>query len=543
MLPLLRRILAFAARIVLGIFLFYLFLAFIVIPVGVPWVVKSQGTKLLKYPVRVRSVFFNPFLLSLNVKGFSITDSDNQVMVAFDRCWADVSFIRLLKKELRIESLGLDGLRINAALSADGKINLLDLAPSPLAAEKNAPAEKTAAALPPVTIDSLVLKRGGISFLDRTVEPNFKTALSDIDISVTGISTRSDAQVKVVFQCALDDKGAIAAEALLMPFVQPLKLETTFSLNNYALQVLTPYVGKYTGHTVKDGKLDLKMDYRIADNQLKAGHKLLVQHFKFGEKVPSKDALNLPFGLAVGLLEDPQGRINISLPVTGDMSDPKFEYFHLLGQVATNFFMKIVTKPFMFLLSLAGSESGTEEMSSVRFSPGKADLSDETKERLQALVKGLNERPKLLLEINGSYDIQADWPVIRQEAFEKKYQSMRRESTRSESRLIKQWYVKSFGIRSYWRLAGKFKSPAGRIDEENISAEMKRLLIEGEPMDQAVLDALAKTRAQLVYDSLIAGGVDKTRVRLGANRETQSSMGYVPLEFTLTAFDQPADGS
>ena len=109
-------------------------------------------------------------------------------------------------------------------------------------------------------------------------------------------------------------------------------METTFSLNGYALGVLTPYVGKYTGRELKDGKLDLRMNYRIGGNKLIASHQVLVQQFEFGNAVESKDALHFPFGLAVALLEDPQGKIKIALPASGDMSDPKFEYFHLISK-------------------------------------------------------------------------------------------------------------------------------------------------------------------------------------------------------------------
>ncbi|MFA6217613.1 MAG: DUF748 domain-containing protein [Candidatus Omnitrophota bacterium] len=553
MFAVIRKILAFTVKIFLGIFLFYLFLALIVIPLGAPWAAKSQGTKLLKHPVQVRSVFFNPFLLRLSIKDFAILDTDKQIMVGFDKFWADVSFIRLFRKELRVESLGLDGLVVNTALLVDGQINLLELVPAPSAAqepvaEKKVPMGKpdvvSASAtkpLPLVIVDSIAFKRGRVGFIDRTVEPNFKTSLSNIDIQVSGISTRPDAQVKVIFQASLDEKGTIATEMLIMPFVQPLKVEMAFSLNNYMLQVLTPYVGKYTGHAVKEGKLDLKMDYSIADNQLKAAHKLLVQRFNFGTKVPSKDALNLPFGLAVGLLEDPQGRINISLPVTGDMSDPKFEYFHLIGQVVRNFFLKIVTKPLMFLVSLAGTESGTEEIGTVRFIPGKTELSVDDKQRLQALASGLKERPRLLLEINGTYDPQADWQAIRRETFQNKLLAMRKEWTRSDSRLMQQLYVEFFGVRSYWDLEKKFKAAEGKLDEEDITAEMKRRLIEDAPKDQAALDALAQARAQLAYDFFIAEGFDKTRVSIGTSRQAQISMGYVPMEFTLTVFEDRED--
>jgi hypothetical protein len=44
-------------------------------------------------------------------------------------------------------------------------------------------------------------------------------------------------------------------------------------------------------------------------------------------------------------------------------------------------------------------------------------------------------------------------------------------------------------------------------------------------------------RAKTVYDQMIADGLDSGRLRVGVARESQASMGYVPLEFTLTVFE------
>jgi hypothetical protein len=199
--------------------------------------------------------------------------------------------------------------------------------------------------LPIVIFDDIALRKGKVRFLDLTIDPHFTTTMSDMDIHVTGLTTRPDCLAVVTFQAKLDEKGAVSNELLIKPFVQPLELETTFSLNGYAMNILSPYVGKYTGRSLKDGNLEFRMVYRIANNKLTASHKVLVQRFEFGQKVASKDALPLPFGLAVALLEDPQGRINISLPVTGDLSKPNFRYWPLVGQVVRNFFTGLVTKP------------------------------------------------------------------------------------------------------------------------------------------------------------------------------------------------------
>ena len=139
----------------------------------------------------------------------------------------------------------------------------------------------------------------------------------------------------------------------------------------------------------------------------------------------------------MALLEDPQGKINIALPASGDMSDPKFEYTHLIVQVIRNFFFNLITKPFSFLGSVLGaSDNGTDELGYVRFTPGKADLSDTQKQKLTTLIKGLKEHPKLRLEIDGSYDPQVDWKAIQADVFTKDYEALRKKSSSGRKKFI-----------------------------------------------------------------------------------------------------------
>jgi len=124
-----KQILRITAKSIGGIFLFYLFLGSVVIPLALKWGGEIQGTKILKTPVRVQAVFFNPFLWRINIKGFEILDAHKQVLAGFDALAVDVSFINLFKKIYRVESVGLDGLRVSVALLPGGRINLLDLIP------------------------------------------------------------------------------------------------------------------------------------------------------------------------------------------------------------------------------------------------------------------------------------------------------------------------------------------------------------------------------------------------------------------------------
>ncbi|HQO38505.1 MAG TPA: DUF748 domain-containing protein [Candidatus Omnitrophota bacterium] len=558
---LLRTILGITAKIIIGVFIFYLFLCLVIIPVGGTWAVKSQATKILKTPVSVRAILFNPFLWRLSVNGFQITDADKRVMAGFNRFSVDVSFLKLFRKEIRVESINLDGLAVNAILQADGTINLMSLVPQaaePAAAQSGTPEQKepqapdTGAAgpqaasagskpLPLVIVDIITVQKGTVSFTDQSVSPNFSTSINNIDIRVTGVTTKPDAQVRVDFQARLDEKGEIATEALVEPFVQPLRLETTFSLNNYALQVVTPYAGKYTGRAVGDGKLDVKMTYKIEDNKIKASHKLMIQRFGFGEKIESKDALNLPFNLAIALLEDPQGRIKISLPVSGDMSDPQFKYSHLVFGVVRNFFMKLVTSPFMFMAQMLGADSGTEEPGMTRFVPGTSGLSEEEQEKLKILVNGLLERPKLRIEVNGTYDPVLDWQTMTTEVFNRDFEALMKLPKRTEDMVYQELYQKRFGIMSFWNLTKELRGKYPDLDAATLNAELKKRIIETPPNDRTVFSKLADARAKTVYDFIVACGfTDSSRLSIGRNKETQGSMGFVPIEFTLTVFEKQA---
>ena len=543
------KVLRIILKVVLWIFVIYLALGFIIIPFAATWAIRTQGVKYTNHNVHVKSVWLNPLSLSLSVNGLEILDEDKKVMVGFEKFFVNISFISLLKKIYRVEDVALAGLKVNAALMPDGAINLMGLMPKETAGTQASAKKQPTAAQnsqekpkenPVVIVDQIQLTKGDLSFTDLSVNPHFQTSLNNLNISVTGFSTDPKSLVKVVVSALLDAKGAIATEAQIKPWVAPIDLDTTFTLDQYVMTVLTPYVGKFTGRELVQGKLDVKMTYRISGNQLTASHKLLIQHFEFGNKVKSKDALGLPFGLAVALLEDPSGRISISLPVKGDMSDPKFEYWHLVGQVARNFFMKLVTKPFSILASVVGGgDSGTDEMGYVRFVPGKAQVSGEDQEKLKLIIAGLKQRPKLALEINGSYDPDVDWKAIKTEVFHKSFDDLQKESTRMESWVYRQLYERRFGKRALWSLVNQHKRKGEDIaDDPALNAEIKRQLIEDAPPDKLALDVLAQTRAKMIYDLILSSGFDGKRLTIGANKPTQSAMGLVPLEFTLTVFGE-----
>ena len=178
----------------------------------------------------------------------------------------------------------------------------------------------------------------------------------------------------------------------------------------------------------------------------------------------------------------------------------------------------------------------------MRFVPGRAELSVEDCDKLNLIVRGLKERPKLSLEINGSYDPEVDWKAIKTEVFKKSYADLKEESTRLESWVYRELYQRRFGVRALWKLINGYQRKKDDIENNpELNAEIKRQLIEDAPPDKLALDVLAQTRAKMIYDLIMSSGFDEKRLSIGTNKATQSSMGLVPLEFTLTVFGEPSE--
>lgn len=139
-------------------------------------------------------------------------------------------------------------------------------------------------------------------------------------------------------------------------------------------------------------------------------NEIVVEQLTLGERVESPDATELPVSLAVALLKDSNGNIELDVPVEGDLNDPHFDYGKVVSDAVSKIITNIVSFPFAALGSLVGGSG--EELSHIEFEFGSATLRPEQIEKLDKLAKALQERPGLRLEITGRADNENDRSVL-----------------------------------------------------------------------------------------------------------------------------------
>lgn len=323
--------------------------------------------------------------------------------------------------------IALDDFYGRILLNAQGRLNVMDLVAAPgqaggsitqdtqtpgRRAEPPAPAAKGGTGMPDISLNSVTLTRGRMTFTDRFVKPNYVAELSNIDGSITAVSSTNPQPAKVKVTGRVYTTAPLSISGVVQPFAKFLSLDLKASAKGVDLPRFNTYSAKYVGYPIKRGKLSVDLEYKIKDRALLATNHVVLNQLTFGDKTNSPDATKLPVLLAVALLKDSRGNIDINLPISGSLDDPEFSVGGIVVRVLLNLVVKAVTSPFSLLASAFG---GGEELSYVEFAPGSAALTEDTLQRIETLTKALADRPALKMDLSGRADPKTDLDGLRQD--------------------------------------------------------------------------------------------------------------------------------
>ncbi len=253
----------------------------------------------------------------------------------------------------------------------------------------------------PFSIGKVKIEDGNMVFADLSLKPKFMTRIHALKGTVGKLSSEKKSLSEIQLDGRVDQYGMVKISGALD--INDFKRSTDISVvfRNVEMANISPYSGKFAGRRIKSGKLSLDLKYQIQTMKLVGDNKIIVDNLVLGEKVDSPDSMNLPLDLAIALLADSNGRIDLGLPVSGELNDPQFSIGPIIWKAFVNIITKAVTAPFRALGSLLGE--GAEKFDAVEFDPGKAELLPPEKEKLKKMADALQKKPQLKLVVQGQY--------------------------------------------------------------------------------------------------------------------------------------------
>ncbi len=490
---------------------------------------------------------------------------------------------------LRVGEVLLDGLDSELVILKDRSVNIARLA-KPAAPAGSAPptAAPAAKAGPPyrVDVDRVRMVNGKLDFSDLSLALPFGARIHELQGTMVGLSSQAGPPAQLEFDGKVDDYGLARAAGQINLFDPTGFTDIKVIFRNVEMTSLTPYSATFAGRKIESGKLSLDLEYKVKQRQLAGENQIVMDKLTLGERVESAGAMNLPLDLALAILKDADGKIDLGLPVSGSLDDPSFSYGQIVWKAIVNVLTKVVTAPFRALGALLGVSG--DKLDQIVFDGGSARLLPPEREKLANLAKLMAKRPGIGLSVRADFDPKTDGQAIQslqlrravaQDAGRKLADdedpgpiSTEQPATREA---LERLYAKRFGAAALeslqqrfvqanpgpppasatGRLVSRFSSmlkptaqplpaeEAARLKGADLHALMLQRLLDEDVVDPARLRALAARRGAAIGAELGTLGVAADRIRLEEPRASEGENGSVATALGIATGARPAGGS
>lgn len=384
---------------------------------------------------------------------------------------------------------------------------------------------------------------GWLDFSDLSLAPNFAVSIQELNGTIKGLSSEQLARADVDLAGKVDKYAPATISGQINPLSEQAYTDILINFQNIELTTFTPYSGKFAGYKIDKGKLHLDLHYVLSERYLIGENRIILDQLTLGEKVESPDATSLPLRLAIALLKDSKGVIDLDIPVKGSLDDPEFSLMPIVLKALLNLLVKAVTSPFKLLGGLLGGSG--EDLDFVSFSPGADSLNAAQQAKLDSLAKALNERPNLKLDLRGAAAPSADREALAARAIAAQINpggdnfDLTQLTKTGRERLFK-LYSATFQDDPLLLLPEKDES-GKKIPREQreaaIADSVYRQLLANYPASESELRALAQGRAAAIKDRLIVnGGIEELRIFLqDVDIQAGAESGEVRVKLSLDA--------
>ncbi len=433
--------------------------------------------------------------------------------------------------KVSMDALAIDQIYARLIINANGRLNTQDVVANPAAAPvsvtraESTPAPAASSPTPAIVshllapqihIGAVTVTNGQLNYTDNFIKPNYTANITQLTGKIGGFGTDAGPPADLSLQGQLDDNSPVNIEGSINPLAPVAFLDVSGKAEGIELTNLSAYSGKYTGYPITNGRLNADVHYTLDQRKLSADNHIFIDQLIFGDRIEGKGISHLPVKLAVALLKDSQGRIDVHLPVSGSLDDPKFSIGALVWHALANLIGRAVTSPFRLLASAFGGSPG-QDLGYVEFAPGSAELCTDARKKLALIVKALTEKPSLNLDIIGRADPAKDESGLRTVTVDQLVRSEQRDDEGDNAEAKTPGIEPPLSADAYDKYLTKaykhasFKKPRDLIGltKSQPLDVMKNMLESSVPTDTDAMHRLAQQRASAVQGWLRGKVPDK----------------------------------
>ncbi|HZA56958.1 MAG TPA: DUF748 domain-containing protein [Candidatus Udaeobacter sp.] len=421
------------------------------------------------------------------------------------------------KPRVDIDQIAFSGANLKVVRNQGGTLELTRLWAGDKQQESKQRQKQTQGEGTILAIRSINVEKSSIEILDRSVSPNYRTGLSQVNATLSDFMP-SAKRAELTLQGILGESANLELRGWFTPFTEKPHIQLRGTIRSYALPPLSPYATQYVSHRIREGQITTDVNYRLKGDEIQAQAQLVLRDVRVGQRTGGEftNRIGIPLELAIALLQDIHGVIRLQLAVSGD-TGPQLNIANLIWSAVRNAIIRTITAPFRLVgrILTFGDRIGRVQIDPILFLSGTREIETQSVKQLADLTELLKEKPQLELKLSGNAT-QAERDTIKREKF---WESLRTVEGKNYEEAL---------IRLYQDLGGitEPRLPLAPRAEESL----ERFVLERIVISQEELRALAQDRAEIVKDELEKRGIDPQRLIVSGETALAANQATVTIE-------------
>jgi Domain of Unknown Function (DUF748) len=245
------------------------------------------------------------------------------------------------------------------------------------------------------SFDSIAFTNNHIVYNDFTLHEKFQLQLQNLSVKAKELNSKNQ-HLNFVVSSNVNESGILNANLKVDPH-DLMDIELVYQMEKVRISSFSPYSTYYVAHPFWDGLVSYDNKTQILNHKINSKNILRVNKIEVGKKIKNKTAYNLPIRLAVAILKDPKGNIELEIPVEGDLNDPKYKLGKVIWGIIKNLFLKIAASPFKLLSKAVGGNE--DDLKYIKFEYLSDSLSKKQQKNLSLLANVIKQKPELKVEL------------------------------------------------------------------------------------------------------------------------------------------------
>ncbi|MBR4690620.1 MAG: DUF748 domain-containing protein [Bacteroidales bacterium] len=331
----------------------------------------------------------------VSLSEFNMLDTLQKSAASFDSVATTIKQIDLINNKIELSYLYICGLHSYYEIFQDKNDNFSML----IKADTTQTQDSLAVAYADTTeekpfvliINDLRIANTNFDFIDNSLPQPFNYTISDICVSSTNFNITKQNTIEA--NAVLQNSGKLKLKWI--GSIEDISNQNiSVFLNNIDLQSFTPYSLAMFGNPITNGHISIQSQNVIINNRLKGTNKVSIFQPQIGDKDKSvKAEYNVPLKMGLYILTDKNGKVDLDLPISGNIDSPDFSYGKIIIKTLGNLLVKVAASPFNVL------KNSNAQIDQVCFNATATEFSNEEYAQFAQLGTMLREKPELKLHL------------------------------------------------------------------------------------------------------------------------------------------------